>query len=148
MQGSVAVSHAYALSMVEKATLARIAAALAGASVAIMTGRGRSASAHLPRLVAEAITILAGPPTSATPGCPYDDGDTPERARMVDYRTALLTDAELRLTLSLVTETSARVRGLPVPLIEEGAPTDLVVVHAVQFRKPPPSPPRRARSRA
>ena len=43
---------------------------------------------------------------------------------------ALLTDAELRLALDLVTAAPARVMGRAAPLLAEGAAADLVLVAA------------------
>jgi cytosine deaminase len=131
LQGRVAVSHAYALGEVEEATLARTAAALAEAGVAIMTnGPGPEAIPPVKRLVAEGVVVFVGSDNIRDAWSPYGHGDMLERARLVGYRAALLTDAELRLALDLVTTAPARVMGLPPPILAEGAPADLVLVGA------------------
>jgi cytosine/adenosine deaminase-related metal-dependent hydrolase len=129
LQGRVAVSHAFALGTVEEATLGRTAAALAEAGVAIMTnGPGPEQIPPVKRLVAEGVTVFVGSDNIRDAWSPYGNGDMLERARLVGYRAALLTDAELRLALDLVSAAPARVMGLPEARIEEGAPADLVVV--------------------
>lgn len=131
MQGRVAVSHAFALGVVEDGTLARTAAALAEAGVAIMTnGPGPEQIPPIKRLLAEGVTVFVGSDNIRDAWSPYGNGDMLERARLVGYRSALLTDDELRLALGLVTAAPARVMGLPEPRVAEGAPADLVAVTA------------------
>jgi cytosine/adenosine deaminase-related metal-dependent hydrolase len=131
MAGRVAVSHAYALGTVEEGTLARTAAALAEAGVAIMTnGPGPEQIPPVKRLMAEGVTVFVGSDNIRDAWSPYGNGDMLERARLVGYRAALLTDAELRLALALVTETPAQVMGRPATRIVEGATADLVVLRA------------------
>jgi cytosine/adenosine deaminase-related metal-dependent hydrolase len=130
MSGRVAVSHAYALAMIEEASLARTAAALAEAGVAVMTnGPGPEPIMPVKRLVAEGVTVFVGSDNIRDAWSPYGNGDMLDRARLVGYRAALLTDEELRLGLSLVTEAPARVMGREAG-IAEGAAADLVVVRA------------------
>jgi cytosine/adenosine deaminase-related metal-dependent hydrolase len=129
--GRVAVSHAYALGQVAEATLARTAAALAEAGVAIMTnGPGPEAMPPVKRLVAEGVEVFVGSDNIRDAWSPYGNGDMLDRARLVGYRAALLTDAELRLALDLVTAAPARVMGLAPPRLAEGAVADLVLVAA------------------
>jgi cytosine/adenosine deaminase-related metal-dependent hydrolase len=131
MAGRVAVSHAYALGQVPEATLARTAAALAEAGIAIMTnGPGPEAMPPVKRLVAEGVEVFVGSDNIRDAWSPYGNGDMLDRARLVGYRAALLTDAELRLALDLVTAAPARVLGLPPPMLEVGATADLVLVAA------------------
>jgi cytosine/adenosine deaminase-related metal-dependent hydrolase len=131
LAGRVAVSHAYALGQVGEATLARTAAALAEAGVAIMTnGPGPEAMPPVQRLVAEGVVVFCGSDNIRDAWSPYGNGDMLDRARLVGYRAALLTDAELRLALDLVTAAPARVMGRAAPLLAEGAAADLVLVAA------------------
>ncbi|MGK7871258.1 amidohydrolase [Falsiroseomonas sp. E2-1-a20] len=131
MAGRVAVSHAYALGQVGEATLGHTAAALAEAGVAIMTnGPGPEAMPPIRRLVAEGVAVFVGSDNIRDAWSPYGNGDMLDRARLVGYRAALQTDAELRLALELVTTAPARIMGLPPPLLEEGAAADLVLVAA------------------
>jgi cytosine/adenosine deaminase-related metal-dependent hydrolase len=131
MQGRVAVSHAFALGVVADGTLARTAADLAEAGVAIMTnGPGPEQIPPIKRLVAEGVAVFVGSDNIRDAWSPYGNGDMLERARLVGYRSALLTDDELRLALALVTAAPARVMGLAEPRVAEGAPADLVAVTA------------------
>ncbi|MGG5887140.1 amidohydrolase [Falsiroseomonas sp. HC035] len=131
MAGRVAVSHAYALGQVGESTLGHTAASLAEAGVAIMTnGPGPEAMPPIQRLVAEGVAVFVGSDNIRDAWSPYGNGDMLDRARLVGYRAALLTDTELRLALDLVTTAPARVLGLPPPLLAEGAAADLVLVAA------------------
>jgi len=131
LQGRVAVSHAYALGAVPEAVLARTAAVLAEAGVAIMTnGPGPDPIPPIKRLLAEGVVVFAGSDNIRDAWSPYGNGDMLERARLIGYRAGLLTDAELRLGLDLVTIAPARVLGLPNPGLAEGAVADLVLVVA------------------
>jgi cytosine/adenosine deaminase-related metal-dependent hydrolase len=131
LQGRVAVSHAFALGGIAEDTLARTAAALAEGGVAIMTnGPGPETIPPVKRLVAEGVTVFVGSDNIRDAWSPYGNGDMLERARLVGYRAALLTDAELRLAFALVSTAPARVIGLPAPILAEGAPADLVLVDA------------------
>lgn len=144
MQGRVAVSHAYALAMVEEATLARTAAALAEAEVAVMTnGPGPEPMLPVKRLVADGVTVFAGSDNIRDAWSPYGDGDMLARARLVGYRAALLTDDELRLGLDLVTKAPARVMGRGCG-IAEGAPADLVLLRAAHVPEAVATAPPRA----
>ncbi|WP_211314169.1 amidohydrolase [Humitalea rosea] len=131
MRGRVAVSHAFALGAVPEAVLARTAAALAEAGVAIMTNApGPEPIPPVKRLVAEGVEVFAGSDNIRDAWSPYGNGDMLERARLVGYRAGLLTDAELRLALDLVTAAPARVIGLAPAVLAEGACADLVLVAA------------------
>jgi cytosine deaminase len=81
-------------------------------------------------LVERGVTVFVGSDNIRDAWSPYGNGDMLERARLVGYRAALLTDEELRLALALVTTAPAQVMGLPTPRLEEGAPADLVVLRA------------------
>jgi len=131
LAGRVAVSHAYALGEVEEATLARTAAELAAAGVAVMTsGPGPERMPPLKRLAAEGVAVFVGSDNIRDAWSPYGNGDMLERARLVGYRAGLLTDAELRLALELVGAAPLRAMGHAAPGIAVGAPADLVLVRA------------------
>jgi cytosine deaminase len=82
------------------------------------------------RLSDAGVNIFVGSDNIRDAWSPYGNGDMLERARLVGYRAALLTDENLRLALALVTTQAAAVMGLPGEGICEGAPADLVVVRA------------------
>ena len=131
LQGRVAVSHAFALGTIDEATLARTAATLAEGGIAIMTnGPGPETMPPVKRLLAEGVQVFVGSDNIRDAWSPYGNGDMLERARLVGYRGALLTDAELRLALDLVTTAPARVIGLPDITLVEGAAADLILVDA------------------
>jgi cytosine deaminase len=131
LEGRVAVSHAYALGAVGDRTLGSTAEALARAGVSIMTnGPGPEAIPPVRRLTDAGVRVFVGSDNIRDAWSPYGNGDMLERARLVGYRAALLTDEDLRLALALVTTHAAAVMGLPGDGIREGAPADLVAVHA------------------
>jgi cytosine/adenosine deaminase-related metal-dependent hydrolase len=144
MQGRVAVSHAFALGTIEEATLARTAAALAEAGVAIMTnGPGPETIPPVKRLVAEGVRVFVGSDNIRDAWSPYGDGDMLARARLVGYRAALLTDEELRLAFDLVSAAPAAVMGCEAPRIAEGAAADLIVLRAAHVAEAVASAPPR-----
>jgi cytosine deaminase len=131
MQGQVAVSHAFALGAVGADQLRRTADALAAGGVAVMTnGPGPETIPPVKLLTAHGVIVFVGSDNIRDAWSPYGNGDILDRARLVGYRSALLTDADLRLAFDLVTTNVARVMGRPAPVIEAGAAADLVVVDA------------------
>lgn len=131
LQGRVAVSHAFALGAVEAETFAATADALAEGGVAIMTnGPGPETLPPVRALTARGVMVFVGSDNIRDAWSPYGNGDMLDRARLVGYRSALLTDAELRLAFDLVTAHVAQVRGAEPAVMTEGAPADLIVVRA------------------
>ncbi len=131
MQGRVAVGHAFALGAVDGDLLRRTADALALGGVAIMTnGPGPETIPPVKLLDAHGVTVFVGSDNIRDAWSPYGNGDMLDRARLVGYRTALMTDEELRLAFDLVTIHAAEVMGRPLPEIAPGAAADLVVVEA------------------
>jgi cytosine/adenosine deaminase-related metal-dependent hydrolase len=131
LEGRVAVSHAFALGGVDEDLFKRTAEALAAGGVAIMTnGPGTATMPPVKALTGHGVTVFVGSDNIRDAWSPYGNGDMLDRARLVGYRSALMTDAELRLALALVTSHTARVMGRPAPEVAVGAPADLVVVPA------------------
>jgi cytosine/adenosine deaminase-related metal-dependent hydrolase len=133
-RGRVVVSHAYCLGVIDDALLARTADALAEGGVAIMTnGPGPETIPPIKILRGHGVEVFVGSDNIRDAWSPYGTGDMLDRARLVGYRAALLTDDELRSAFDLVTSATARVMRRAVPDIVEGAIADLIVVAAAHI---------------
>ena len=131
LQNQVAVSHAFALGSVDASEFERTAAALARASVAIMTnGPGPVPMPPVKRLVATGVTVFAGSDNIRDAWSPYGNGDMLERAMMIGYRQGLLADEDVVLAFSLATSAAARVLGLGQREVTAGSAADLMAVPA------------------
>lgn len=131
IEGMVAVSHAFCLGHLAPDRLAHVIAALARADVAIMTnGPGPEIIPPIKQLIAGGVRVFVGSDNIRDAWSPYGNGDMLERARLVGYRAALLTDAELRLAYDLISAAPAKAIGRAPGAIVAGAVADLIVVPA------------------
>jgi cytosine deaminase len=131
LQGRVAVSHAYALGMVDEPTLLSTAEALARGGVAIMTSApGNGPMPPVAKLRTAGVTVFAGSDNIRDAWSPMGDGDMLNRARLVAYRQGFATDEQLAVALDLATDAAARALGIESYGIREGGRADLVAVRA------------------
>jgi len=131
MQGRVAVSHAFALGMVDGDEFARTADALAQGGVAIMTnGPGPVAMPPIKRLMERGVVVFAGSDNIRDAWSPYGNGDMLERAMMIGYRAGFLADDDLRLAFAMASGIAAAAMGFPGHAIRVGASADLVALDA------------------
>jgi cytosine deaminase len=131
LQGRVAVSHAFALGMIDDAELAATADALAAADVAIMTnGPGPVAMPPVKWLTARGVVVFAGSDNIRDAWSPYGNGDMLERAMLIGYRSGFVADEDLRLAFAMATSIAAQATGAPGHRLEPGAPADLVALDA------------------
>lgn len=131
LQGRVAVSHAFALGMVEPAELHSTAQALAQGGVAIMTsGPGADAMPPLRALLDEGVLIFGGSDNIRDAWSPFGTGDLLQRSGVIGYRGNFRTDADLRLAFDFVTTNSRRVMGLPPVAVTVGSAADLMALSA------------------
>ncbi|KWK86010.1 cytosine deaminase [Burkholderia ubonensis] len=129
--GRVAVSHAYALGQVQADDVARTAAALADAGVAILTNApGDCAFPPVRPLRAAGVNVFAGNDNIRDAWWPYGNGDMLQRAMLVGYRSGFYTDAELGIALDMATHAGARVIGLPDYGLAVGCDATFVAVRA------------------
>ncbi|MFE2009472.1 amidohydrolase [Streptomyces sp. NPDC059491] len=128
--GRVAVSHAYALGDVDARELARTAAALAAAGVAVMTNGPSGPMPPVLRLRELGVRVFAGSDNIRDTWWPYGTADMLERATVIGLRAGLMTDPELRTAASLVTGEAAAALGLDDYGLAPGARADLVAVAA------------------
>jgi cytosine deaminase len=132
MQGRVAVSHAFALGMIDAAELAETAEALARGGVAIMTsGPGHDAMPPVNELVSRGVLVFAGSDNIRDAWSPYGNGDMLERAMLIGYRSGFATDEDLALAFALATTHAAHALGVADHAVAVGARADLVVLDAV-----------------
>jgi cytosine deaminase len=131
LQGRVAVSHAFALGEVGRATFEATAAALRDGGVAIMTAA--PGAAPMPPVAAlhdAGVTVFAGSDNIRDAWSPLGNGDMLDRARLIAWRQGFAADEELWLAFATVTEHGLRALGLDGHGIREGAVADLVVLPA------------------
>ncbi|MFZ3567023.1 amidohydrolase family protein [Streptomyces sp. BH097] len=128
--GRVTVSHAYSLGAVDDAELDRTADALASAGVAIMTNGPAGPMPPVMRLRGHGVRVFAGSDNIRDTWWPYGTGDMLERATIIGLRDGLMTDEELRVAASLVTDQAAAALGLDGYGIAPGCRADLVAVAA------------------
>jgi len=131
MQGRVAVSHAYALGMVQRPVFERMAGQLAESGVAIMTNAPGNVDFPLIIPLREAgVTVFTGNDNIRDSWWPYGDADMLERAMIVGYRSGFYTDDELSIAFDLATYSGAHVLGVKDYGLHVGAVADLVVLEA------------------
>ena len=131
MQGSVAVSHAFALGSIGPDLFAETADALARAEVAIMTSC--PPSAPVPPVISAPRArrdVFAGSDNIRDCWSPYGNGDMLDRAAIIAERHALFTDGELEDAFALTTSEADKALGGPRRELRAGAAADLVVVAA------------------
>lgn len=129
LQGRVAVSHAFALGEVGRATFDATAAALRDGGVAVMTAApGAAPMPPVAALTEAGVTVFAGSDNIRDAWSPLGNGDMLDRARLIAWRQGLAADDELWLAFAMVTEHGLRALGLDGRGIREGAAADLVVL--------------------
>lgn len=131
MQGRVAVSHAFALGMIDADELALTADALAAAGVSIMTnGPGADAMPPLRALRGAGVTMFGGSDNIRDAWSPFGDGDMLRRAGIIGYRADYRRDDDLRHAFAMVTGEARRATGHTAVDVVRGSPADLVAVAA------------------
>lgn len=129
--GRVAVSHAYALGMVDTARAGATAEKLAEAGVAIMSAAsGFGAMPPVKLLLDRGVLVFAGSDNIRDAWSPFGNGDMVERAMLIAYRSGMSSDADLYAAFDLATTSAARALGLKDYGLAAGNPADLVVFHA------------------
>jgi cytosine/adenosine deaminase-related metal-dependent hydrolase len=134
LQGRVAVSHAFALGMVDAPELHSTVQALARGGVAIMSsGPGADAMPPLRALLDAGVLIFGGSDNIRDAWSPFGSGDLLQRAGMIGYRANFRSDAELRQVFEFVSSNSRRVMGLPPLALTVGSAADLVALNAADL---------------
>ncbi|MFD0065332.1 amidohydrolase family protein [Streptomyces sp. NPDC056637] len=130
LDGTVTVSHAYALGDVDATELDRTATALARAGVAIMTNGPRHSMPPVLRLRDHGVRVFAGSDNIRDTWWPYGTADMLERATVIGLQGDLMSDAELRHAASMITDEAAAALGLTDYGLAPGCRADLVVIAA------------------
>jgi cytosine/adenosine deaminase-related metal-dependent hydrolase len=129
--GTVAVSHAYALGQAAPARQDQLAALLADAGVAIVTGAVYDFPVPpLKKLRAAGVRVALGHDGIRDLWGPYGTGDMLDRAMHLAYRNTFRRDEDIELALTAATTGAAEVLGRAPYGLVPGAPADLVVVPA------------------
>jgi len=145
MQGKVTLSHPHALGEAEGAERDRLVELVARAGVNVVT----MVSFNFPvlplrELVAAGATVALGNNSIRNTWSPFGTGDMLQRAMIAATRYEANDDKQLSWILSLVTEGGAALMGVERPVIEVGAPADLVLVKALnEYDAVVTTPPRR-----
>ena len=127
--GRVAVSHAYAFGGMSDRDSDALAATLAEAGVAIVTGAVYDFPVPpVKKLRAAGVTVACGHDGIRDLWGPYGSGDMLERARQVAYRNTFRRDDDIELALHAATYGGRALLGLPSEPLGVGSPADLVVV--------------------
>jgi cytosine/adenosine deaminase-related metal-dependent hydrolase len=113
LAGRVAISHAFALGMVDEAERERLIALLQEQRIAIMTNApGDRAFPPVRRLREAGITVFSGSDGVRDAWTPFGTADMLERAFLLAYRSGFRTDEGLELALDIATRGGATVIGL------------------------------------
>ncbi|WP_434348031.1 amidohydrolase family protein [Myxococcus virescens] len=130
LSGRVAVSHAYALGQIDEHELARTAAALGAAGVAIMTNGPSRSMPPLRALREHGVRVFAGSDNIRDAWWPYGTADMLERATIIGLQAELMSDDDLKYASSLITDSAAEVLGITDYGLHPGCRADLVVIAA------------------
>jgi cytosine deaminase len=131
MAGRVIISHAFCLGAPDPALVEPLIAALARASVAIMTtGTPSRPVPPLKRLAEAGVVVCAGSDGIRDTWGPYGNADMLQRATLLGMRNNLRRDDELPIALAACTSGGAVALGLPDYGLAEGCFADLVLVPA------------------
>lgn len=127
--GRVAVSHAYAFGGMSDRDSDAMAATLAEAGVAIVTGAVYDFPVPpVKKLRAAGVTVACGHDGIRDLWGPYGSGDMLERARQVAYRSTFRRDDDIELALHAATYGGRALLGLSAEPLGVGSAADLVVV--------------------
>lgn len=141
--GRVAVSHAFALGMLDAAELGRTARDLAHAGVAIMSsGPGADAMPPLRALHEAGVLLFGGSDNIRDAWSPYGDGDLLRRAGLIGYRADYRGDAELERAFAMVSANSRAALGLEPVTLEPGSRADLIALPVESIAEAVADPPR------
>ncbi len=129
LQGRVAISHGFALGMIDEALFAATAERLAAAGISIMTSApGARAMPPIKRLLAAGINVFLGNDALRDLWTPYGNGDLLERMMLAGWRSNFRRDEDVELMLELGTVRGAQALGIADYGLEPGRPADLVLV--------------------
>jgi cytosine deaminase len=135
LNGRVAISHGYALSMVDQAELTRTATALVAADVSLITnipGGGRVPPVEA--LTDLGLNVVFGSDNVRDSWSPYGKADMLERVGLAGYLFEWDDDARLLGGLARVTSAPSRTLGDPPALLRPGDPADFTLVPATSLQ--------------
>jgi cytosine deaminase len=131
LQGRVAISHGYALGMVDRPELERTAAALADASVSLITnvpgGHHRPPPEALTHL---GVNVVLASDNVRDSWSPYGKADMLERVALAGYLFDWNEDARMLAGLAHVTSAPSKLLADPLALLRPGDPADFTLVRA------------------
>jgi cytosine deaminase len=131
LQGRVAISHGYALGMVDRPELDRTARALADASVALITNVPGGHHRPPPEVLSQlGVNVVLASDNVRDSWSPYGKADMLERVALAGYLFSWNEDARLLAGLTHVTSAPSKLLGDPLALLRPGDPADFTLVRA------------------
>lgn len=129
LQGKVALSHVFCLGMVDERQLQSLADQLRENQIAIMThGPGNIVFPPILPLTQAGVRMFSGSDGVRDAWGPFGNSDMLERAWILSYRSNFRKDAEIAVTLDMVTKGGAAVLGVENYGLEPGCVADMVVL--------------------
>lgn len=129
--GRVTISHAFALADLDDGDLARTAALLARAGIAVTTcALGADPVVPHAALGRARALVAVGSDGVCDPWSPFGNAEMLDRAHLLAYRTDARTDAELAACYRLVCDGGADLLGLDRVAFRDGDPADFILVDA------------------
>jgi cytosine deaminase len=136
LQGRVAISHGYALGMVNRGELERTAAALAEAHVALITNvPGGNSRPPVAQLRDMGVDVVIASDNVRDSWSPYGKADMLERVGLAGYLFDWNADMQLLAGLEQVTSVPSRMLGDPPATLQPGEVADFTLVRAASLQE-------------
>ena len=131
LEGRVTVSHGFCLGACPDDVFERLAGAMAGAGMSLVThGGGASPLPPVKKLRERGVEVFVGNDDVRDTWSPYGNGDLLVRAMLLSWRSGYRSDGDLAVAFDCATAAARRVFGHDDRGIAVGAPADLFTVHA------------------
>ena len=131
LEGCVTVSHGFCLGACADDVFERLADAMAGAGMSLVThGGGASPLPPVKKLRERGVEVFVGNDDVRDTWSPYGNGDLLIRTMLLSWRSGFRADADLEIAFDCASTAARRVFGHDDRGIAVGAPADLFTVHA------------------
>ena len=131
LDGRVTVSHGFCLGACPDEVFERLAGAMAGAGMSLVThGGGASPLPPVKKLRERGVEVFAGNDDVRDTWSPYGNGDLLVRTMLLSWRSGFRTDGDLAIAFDCASAAARRVFGHDDRGIALGAPADLFTVRA------------------
>ena len=131
LAGRVTVSHGFCLGACPDDVFERLAGAMAGNGMSLVThGGGASPLPPVKRLRERGVEVFVGNDDVRDTWAPYGNGDLLIRSMLLSWRSGYRADGDLAIAFDCATAAARRVFGHDDRGIAVGAPADLFTIHA------------------